>query len=156
MAKARTAKQRAALRKAQLASARKRRGKGKGKLAKANRSATRSRRMAAVATGGLALAAAGIAGAYYAKSRKPKSNYFGKYTGSTVVGQNKSKTGSRRSGASLSRSKAGSLTVTQGTRRTRQRNRRRRNPSLSGVMNSGMSTKAVLRALNNPNYVWDL
>lgn len=40
---ARTAKQRAALRKAQLASARKRRGKGKGKLAKANRRAGRAR-----------------------------------------------------------------------------------------------------------------
>jgi len=37
MARPRTAKQKAALRKAQLASARKRRGKGKGKLAAANR-----------------------------------------------------------------------------------------------------------------------
>lgn len=79
---ARTAKQRAALRKAQLASARKRRGKGKGKLAKANRSATRSRRIAAVAaTGGLALAAAGVAGAYYARKtagggpKAPKLSY---------------------------------------------------------------------------------
>lgn len=42
---ARTARQRAALRKAQLASARKRRGKGKGKLAKANRSIRRGRRV---------------------------------------------------------------------------------------------------------------
>lgn len=41
---ARTAKQRAALRKAQLASARKRRGKGKGKLAKANRKYSQKKR----------------------------------------------------------------------------------------------------------------
>lgn len=41
---ARSAKQRAALRKAQLASARKRRGKGKGKLAKSNRRYDRNRR----------------------------------------------------------------------------------------------------------------
>lgn len=65
---ARTAKQKAALRKAQLASARKRRGKGKGKLAKANRTASRARKVAVVAaTGGLALAAVGVAGAYYAR-----------------------------------------------------------------------------------------
>lgn len=40
---ARTARQRAALKKAQAASARKRRGKGKGKLAKANRRLGRAR-----------------------------------------------------------------------------------------------------------------
>ncbi len=40
---ARTARQRAALRKAQLASARKRRGKGKGKLGKANKRLGRAR-----------------------------------------------------------------------------------------------------------------
>jgi hypothetical protein len=63
-----TAARKAALRKAQAVSARKRRGKGKGKLAKANRSASRNKRIAVVAaTGGLALAAAGVAGTYYAK-----------------------------------------------------------------------------------------
>lgn len=63
-----TAARKSALRKAQMASARKRRGKGKGKLAKANRTATRNKRIAVVAaTGGLALAATGVAGAYYAK-----------------------------------------------------------------------------------------
>ena len=48
---ARTARQRAALRKAQLASARKRRGKGKGKLAAANRNNKRTRRNARIAVG---------------------------------------------------------------------------------------------------------
>jgi len=65
---ARTAKQRAALRKAQIASARKRRGKGKGKLAAAHR---RSRRNAQIATGaGIALVglAAGITAHRYAKN----------------------------------------------------------------------------------------
>lgn len=63
-----TAARKTALRKAQAASARKRRGKGRGKLAKANRSATRNKRIAVVAaTGGLALAAAGVAGSYYAR-----------------------------------------------------------------------------------------
>jgi hypothetical protein len=51
-----TAARKAALRKAQAASARKRRGRGRGKLAAANRRATRNKRIA-VATGGLALAA---------------------------------------------------------------------------------------------------
>ena len=58
----RTAKQKAALRKAQRASARKRRGKGKGKLAAANRRATRNRRIAIGA--GLAAGAAIGAVAY--------------------------------------------------------------------------------------------
>ena len=49
-----TSARRAALRKAQKASARKRRGKGKGKLAAANRRARRNRNIA-MATGGLAL-----------------------------------------------------------------------------------------------------
>ena len=48
-----TPARRRALRKAQMASARKRRGKGKGKLAAANRRATRNKRIA-MATGGLA------------------------------------------------------------------------------------------------------
>lgn len=73
---ARTAKQRAALRKAQLASARKRKGKGKGK------SRSTARRVAVVAaTGGLALAAAGVAGQYYLRKtigggpKQPKMNH---------------------------------------------------------------------------------
>lgn len=53
-----TPARRAALKKAQKASARKRRGKGKGKLAAANRRATRNRNLA-MATGGLALVGAG-------------------------------------------------------------------------------------------------
>ena len=51
-----TPARRAALRKAQRISARKRRGKGKGKLAAANRRARRNRNIA-LATGGLAGAA---------------------------------------------------------------------------------------------------
>lgn len=60
-----TSRRRAALRKAQAASARKRRGKGKGKLARANRRATRNKRIA-IAAGGLGLAAmaAGYHGGY--------------------------------------------------------------------------------------------
>ena len=52
-----TPARKAALRKAQAASARKRRGKGKGKLGAANRRARRNRNIA-LATGGLAGAAA--------------------------------------------------------------------------------------------------
>lgn len=78
---ARTAKQKAALRKAQLVSARKRKGRGKAKKSKGGSS--RRRRAALVAaTGGLALAAAGVAGAYYVRKVAkggPKS------IGSTVV-----------------------------------------------------------------------
>jgi hypothetical protein len=61
-----TPARKAALRKAQRVSARKRRGKGKGKLAAANRRATRNRNIA-LATGGLAGAAAlaGYTGARY-------------------------------------------------------------------------------------------
>lgn len=66
-----TAARRAALRRAQAASARKRRGKGKGKLAAANRRATRNKRIA-LAAGGLAGAAA-LAG--YANSRSLKATY---------------------------------------------------------------------------------
>lgn len=77
-----TPKRKTALRKAQAVSARKRRGKGKGKLAKANRSTNKARRVAIVAaTGGLALAATGVAGAYYARKtagggpKAPKINH---------------------------------------------------------------------------------
>lgn len=64
-----TPKRKAALRKAQLASARKRRGKGKGKLASANRKNSRMKRRVALvaATGGLLGGAIGVAGAYYAR-----------------------------------------------------------------------------------------
>ena len=63
-----TPKRRAALKKAQTVSARKRRGHGKGKLAKANKTISRQRKVALVAaTGGLALAAAGVAGHYYVR-----------------------------------------------------------------------------------------
>lgn len=75
---ARTAKQKAALRKAQLASARKRKGRGKGKRSRLmtrailpktrSKSAaqTRRRRMgyAALSVGGFAVAGLGIASAY--------------------------------------------------------------------------------------------
>lgn len=58
---ARTAKQKAALRKAQLASARKRRGKGKGKLAAANRAAgPRNRVKRHLSRHGLSYAAVGV------------------------------------------------------------------------------------------------
>ena len=58
-----TAKRKAALRKAQLVSARKRRGKGNKKLAKAHRRSSRNAKIV-LATGGLAGAAA-MAGAMY-------------------------------------------------------------------------------------------
>lgn len=64
-----TPKRRAALRKAQKISARKRRGKGKGKLAAANRRATRNKRIA-LATGGL-FGAAMAAG--YVKGKRSNS-----------------------------------------------------------------------------------
>lgn len=72
-----TPARRAALKKAQAASARKRKGKKNSTLAKAH---ARSRRNAKViaATGGLALAAAGVAGAYYAQPNRKgnkKPNY---------------------------------------------------------------------------------
>jgi hypothetical protein len=63
MAKIRTAKQKAALRKAQLASARKRRGKGKAK-----RSNPRRRRRAAI--GAAAVVSAGLGSAYVYKNRE--------------------------------------------------------------------------------------
>lgn len=66
-----TAARRAALRKAQAASARKRRGRGKGKLAAANRRATRNKRIA-LAAGGLAGAAA-LAG--YGSYKKVDKKY---------------------------------------------------------------------------------
>lgn len=146
-----TAARKAALRKAQMASARKRRGKGKGKLAKANRSATRNRRIAVVAaTGGLALAAAGVAGAYYVRKTAgggPKAKkmvytaerkavirkaqqrssalrnlpQIGKAAGPTPIP-------SRNLNPKiilLSRSKSGSTVMKSGTKRTRLRNHRR-------------------------------
>ena len=64
-----TPARRAALRKAQAASARRRRGKGRGKLAAANRRATRNKRIA-LATGGLAGAAALAGGVYNYKLGK--------------------------------------------------------------------------------------
>lgn len=78
---ARSAKQRAALRKAQLASARKRRGKGKGKLARANRSIRKNRRRAIVAG-----AAVGLAG--YAAGRGSKNAIAegGRYRGRKGTG----------------------------------------------------------------------
>lgn len=63
MAYTMTPARRAALRKAQKASARKRRGKGTGKLAAANRRARRNRNVA-IGMGGLVAATAGTA-AYY-------------------------------------------------------------------------------------------
>lgn len=146
-----TAARKAALRKAQAVSARKRRGKGKGKLAKANRSASRNKRIAVVAaTGGLALAAAGVAGTYYAKKTAgggPKSPAmkFDRFStrrsisraralrASAAVRASKKAAYEKSMGlkkartvnVSLSRSKGGSLVVTKGNRRTRQRNRRR-------------------------------
>lgn len=75
MAKARTAKQRAALRKAQLASARKRKGKGKKNSSAARKRGKRN-----------ALIVAGIAGAYYGwalgyvyKVRKNQRNLNAEY-----------------------------------------------------------------------------
>lgn len=64
-----TAKRKAALRKAQAVSARKRRGKGNGKLAKAHRRSSRNAKIA-LATGGLALASMGVAGAYARKTAR--------------------------------------------------------------------------------------
>ena len=75
-----TPKRRAALRKAQKISARKRRGKGKGKLAAANRRATRNKRIA-LATGGLfgaAMAAGYVKGkrSNSYKNKKGVKNWF--------------------------------------------------------------------------------
>lgn len=67
---ARSAKQRAALRKAQLASARKRRGKGKGKLARANRSVSRYKRTRNLLIGAAAVGGAAALGHHaYKKAR---------------------------------------------------------------------------------------
>lgn len=73
----RTARQKAALRKAQLASARKRRGKGKGKLAAANRRASRNKTIA-LAAGGLAGAASlyGYGSNRSLKKQKYMTNYW--------------------------------------------------------------------------------
>lgn len=131
-----TAARKAALRKAQLASARKRRGRGKGKLARANRAATRNKRIAVVAaTGGLALAATGVAGAYYAKKvisggPKPrKINHSGNSRKKTmgVGAYSNSNVGSR-----YSHSNRGSFVIRKGNKRTRFRNRRRENAVIWG------------------------
>jgi hypothetical protein len=117
-----TAARKAALRKAQAASARKRRGKGRGKLAKANRSASRNKRIAIVAaTGGLALAATGVAGAYYAK----KTASGGPVRRDTVASV---KQRAKRNGAAagLVYSKKGSRVVGSNNKRTILRNKRRK------------------------------
>lgn len=67
-----TAARRAALRRAQAASARKRRGKGKGKLAAANRRATRNKRIAIVAAAG-GLFGASMAMGYAGQNKKLKN-----------------------------------------------------------------------------------
>lgn len=127
-----TPKRRAALRKAQLASARKRRGRGKGKLAKANRSSTRNRRIAVVAaTGGLALAAAGVAGAMYARK--------------TASGGPRKKTVASSSKVSLGQSRAGSLTTRVGNKRTRLRNSRRSAQRFNGIMAGTTTWQNVLK-----------
>ena len=86
MAAVRTARQKAALRKAQLASARKRRGKGKSK----NRKRNIRRRVALVAaTGGLA-GLVGASGVYYARKlgkggpKAPKASKVNHSTRSTA------------------------------------------------------------------------
>lgn len=127
-----TAARRAALKKAQAASARKRRGKGKGKLAKANRSAVRNRRIAVVAaTGGLALAGAGIAGAMYARK--------------TASGGPRKKTVASSSNVSLGRSRAGSMTTRVGTKRTRLRNSRRASERFDSIMSGTGNWRNVLQ-----------
>lgn len=63
-----TPKRKAALRKAQKASARKRRGKGNGKLAAAHRRARRNARIAVGINAGLAgVAMAAVGSAYYTR-----------------------------------------------------------------------------------------
>lgn len=134
MAHTMTPKRRAALRKAQLASARKRRGKGKGKLAAANRTISKQKRRVAVvaATGGLALAAAGVAGAMYARKtagggpKAPKHNYS----------HNSPANVQRRRQLKMKRNAVNSLNKQQ-------------NHILS-------STKRTRSALANKNHVWQL
>lgn len=73
MARPRTAKQKAALKKAQAASARKRRGKGKGKLAAANRRNTGiSRRRKMLAYSSVAAGYAAIGYAFYLDNKNSK------------------------------------------------------------------------------------
>lgn len=71
-----TPARKAALKKAQAASARKRRGKGKGKLAKANRKNTSLKRVLAYAAvgAGVALAAHGV-GHFSAHKRSARYRY---------------------------------------------------------------------------------
>ena len=78
-----TPARRAALKKAQRASARKRRGKGKGKLARANRKATSYKRtrnalIVAAAVGGAAALASPSAAAYTVGYRKLRAEGYGK------------------------------------------------------------------------------
>lgn len=77
-----TPARKAALRKAQKASARRRRGKGKGKLAAANRRARRNGRIAVIA-GGAALAVGAGAATYsnrdYLKKQAAKNPHIRKH-----------------------------------------------------------------------------
>ena len=71
-----TPARRAALRRAQAASARRRRGKGRGKLAAANRRATRNKRIAIAAAAG-GLFGASMAMGYAGQNRKLKVSNAG-------------------------------------------------------------------------------
>lgn len=83
---ARTAKQRAALKKAQAASARKRRGKGKGKLANAHR---RARRNGRIAVGIGVVAGAGLVGMAGYKAGKHTVIEGGRHKGKRGVTVNR-------------------------------------------------------------------
>lgn len=92
-----TPARRAALKKAQAASARKRRGKGKGKLAAANRSLdsrvsgmSRKRRVAylGAAYGAIGLAAAGVYANKKYQFQKPKAGFSGSHVKTHVKHHN--------------------------------------------------------------------
>lgn len=73
-----TPARRAALKKAQAASARKRRGTGKGKLAAANRKGGISRKRRAFAYGSIAVGYGALGVAAHRTYRKPKTKKSGK------------------------------------------------------------------------------
>lgn len=122
-----TPARRAALKKAQAASARKRRGKGKGKLAVANRkydgrNRTRNKivRYGLIGAGGALAAAA----AYRIGSSRTKKKYV------------------------FSEARIRAISRAQGKSQERRRNTRQ-----NKIMSSSDKIK---RALNNPNHVWQL
>lgn len=95
-----TPARRAALRKAQAASARKRRGRGKGKLAAANRRARRNARIA-IAAGGLAGAA--MAAGAYSNRKKIKRGASNAMVAGVMYHKTRKEGNSRRRSAAVAR-----------------------------------------------------